>query len=154
MIREYESYHGVVLSRLLHAVGEDVTLRALTKYGNVAYLVNRTTVLYIKYSSKRLSPWNFSFNNEHRMDILSLHKHFGKVVLALVCGDDGVVAIDFEEFQHLLGIPSEKGAWISCSRRRREMYAVKGLAGELDSKIGDGYLIEKLRSSADNKQIC
>jgi hypothetical protein len=34
------------------------------------------------------------------------------------------------------------------------MYAVKGLAGELDSKIGDGYLIEKLRSSADNKQIC
>ena len=151
MIREYENYHGSVLSRLLHAAGGDVTLRAITEYGNVAYLVNQTTVLYIKYSSKRLSPWNFSFNSMHHVDILSLHKRFGKVVLALVCGDDGIVAINFEEFQHLLGLPSEKGAWIRCSRRRREMYAVKGIAGELDSKIGDGHLIEKLRASADPK---
>jgi hypothetical protein len=147
MIREYESYHGAVLSRLLHSAGGDVTLRAIPEYGNVAYLVNKKTVLYTKYSSKRLSPWSFSFNREHHADVIALNKQYGSVVLALVCGDDGVVAIDFDELQNLLGRPAEKGAWIRCSRMPREMYAVKGSAGSLDAKIGDGHLIEKLRAS-------
>ena len=125
-----------------------MSLRALTEYGNVAYLVNQTTVLYIKYSSRRLSPWNFSFNKAHHVDVLALHKQYGSVALALVCGADGVVAIDFDEFQNLLGIPSDNGAWIRCSRMRREMYAVKGSAGELDSKIGEGHLIEILLASS------
>lgn len=152
MIKEYESYHGRVLSHLLHAASEDVTLRALTEYGNGAYLINQSTVLYIKYSSKRLTPWNFSFNYAHHVDILSLHKQFGKVVLALVCGSDGIATIDLEEFQHLLGAPSEKGGWITCSRKHREMYAVKGSAGELGSKISDSHLEEKIFSSSKHSR--
>jgi hypothetical protein len=151
MIKEYEIYHGSVLSRVLHAVSEDVILKALTAYGNLAYLVNQTTVLYIKYSSKRLSPWSFSFSCAHHDDILSLNKQFGRLVLALVCGKDGIVTIDFEELQHLLGSPTEKGASINCQRRRLEMYTVKGTAGELTTKIGDNHLIEKLFASSGLK---
>ena len=144
MIKEYEIYHGSVLSHLLRAAGGDFTLEALSDYGNLAYLVNQRTVLYIKYSTKRLSPWSFSFSSTHHTDIFSLHKQFGRIVLALVCGTDGIVAVTFEECQHLLGIPTEKGANITCSRKRREMYAVKCSAGELNTKIGDNHLIEKL----------
>ena len=147
MIKEYENYHGCVLSRLLHATSEEVTYKSLTEYGNLAYLVNQTTVLYIKYSTKRLSPWSFSFTNAHHHDILTLHKQFGRVVTVLVCNDDGLVAINFEELQHLLGAPSEKGVSISCWRKPREMYTVKGTAGELATKIGDNHLIEKLINS-------
>lgn len=144
MIKEYEIFHGSVFIRILHTTGGDLTLRALTEYGNLAYLINQKTVLYIKYSAKRLTPWSFSFSSAHHEDIFSLHKQFGNIVLVLICGDDGFVAINFEEIQLLLGSPSEKGASISCSRKRREMYTVKGSAGELNTKIGDNHLIEKL----------
>jgi hypothetical protein len=147
MIKEYEIYHGSVLSRLMHSTNAPVTIKALTDYGNLAYLLNQITVLYIKYSTKRLSPWSFSFSNAHHIDILSLQRQFGSIVLALVCGNDGIVTINFSEIQHLLGNPSEKGASISCSRKPREMYTVKGTAGELNTKIGDCHLIEKLITS-------
>lgn len=69
---------------------------------------------------------------------------FSKVFLILVCGDDGVVCLNFSELKQLIDSQHDPIEWISATRHKREMDSVKGSNRELDFKIGQSEFPNKL----------
>ncbi len=136
MIKEFEFYHGVVFSKMLHSIQEGISLRSFPSEDNASYIINNNIGIYIKYSAKRLSPWRFTFQQRHQDEILEIRKNTGSVFLLLVCNDDGIVTLSFEELKGILDENHEPVEWISVSRSKREMYAVGGSNGSLKFKIG------------------
>ncbi len=137
MIKNFERYHGLALSRLLHATGLEIGIRAITDSGNSSYVLNGRIGLYVKYSTKRLSPWQFSFNREHLKEVFLLKRQTKELAVVLVCGNDGIAALTFAEFELVLGQQFNEVGWIAVSRRKAHMYGIKGSAGELPYKVAD-----------------
>ena len=52
MIKEFEFYHGVVLSRLIHS-GSSITIKTHKTDSNASYILNNSIGLYIKHSKKK-----------------------------------------------------------------------------------------------------
>lgn len=146
MIKDFEFYHGLVFSRLLHETGMEIALKTTADSGNSSYVVSRCGGLYIKYSTKRLSPWHFSFNTAHLHEIRQLQTQTRAIVIALVCGRDGIATLTFAEFKFVLGETLRDAGWISVSRKKAEMYAVKGSCGELSHKVADNDASRKILS--------
>ena len=147
MIDEYQKYHGVVFSTLMEASEKLITFESLKGYyENSAYAVNNKIGLYIKYSTKRLSPWKFSFQQKHQDTILELKKHYDNLVLALVCGDDGIVGLSFDQLKQVLDENHEPIEWISIKRPKRANYRVAGSDGKLELTITRDNLIKQVLS--------
>jgi hypothetical protein len=143
MISEFEFFHGVVFARMLHVTQRQLSIKPYSASDNAAYLINGAIGIYIKYSSKRLSPWRFSFQKRHQDKILEMKSSIGTVFVLLVCNDDGVVVLTFDELKQILNEDYEEVEWISASRNRRQMYSIKGSDGKLSFKVGkDEFLIK------------
>ncbi len=98
----------------------------------------------MKYSSKRMSPWGFSFLKSHQDEILEIKKAIGEVFLLLVCHDDGIVALNFDKLKIILDEVHDQVEWIRVSRRPREKYSVSGSDGKLKFKIGGNEFPKKI----------
>jgi hypothetical protein len=144
MISEFEFFHGVVFARMLHATQNQLSIRPYSTSDNAAYVVDDTKGIYIKYSSKRLSPWRFSFQKRHQETILEMKENIGTVFLLLVCNDDGVVVLTFDELKQILNENHEAVEWISATRNRRQMYSIKGSDGKLSFKVGRDEFLYKM----------
>ena len=144
MIRDFEFYHGLVFARILHGTQRPLSLRPFQSVSNASYVLNDTVGIFIKYSSKRMTPWRFTFLKEHQEEIDLLKANLAKVFLVLVCNDDGVVCLSYSEIKLLLDNQHDPIEWISATRHKREMYLVKGSNGELDFKIGQSEFPNKL----------
>jgi len=134
----------VTFARMLHAVQRELAIKPYSSSDNAAYVVNGSTGIYIKYSSKRLSPWRFSFQQKHRDRILEMEKNVGGVFVLLVCNNDGIVVLTFDEFTQVLNEAEGGTEWISASRDRRQMYSIKGSDGKLGLKVGKNEFLGKL----------
>jgi hypothetical protein len=144
MIKDFEFFHGVVFARILHGTQRPLTMRPFQSVSNASYVVNDSIGIYIKYSSKRMTPWTFTFKKEHQEEIDLMKSSFKNVFLILVCNDDGVVCISYSELKEILDNQHDPIEWISATRHKREMYSVKGSNGELDFKIGQKDFPEKI----------
>jgi hypothetical protein len=150
MLKEFEFYHGIVFARMLHGLEKEVSLKPYPSKDNASYVVNGKIGIYIKFSTKRLSPWRFSFQKRHEEEILEMKQKIGEVFLLLVCHDDGIVTLDFEEFKKILNEGHGEFEWISAARNRREMYSINGSDGKLEFKIGkDDFPRKIFRSEPD-----
>jgi hypothetical protein len=147
MINEFEFYHGVAFAKMLHTTQRELTIRAYSARDNAAYVVDGSMGVYIKYSSKRLSPWRFSFQRRHRDRINEMNDKLSQVFLLLVCNDDGVVVLTFDEFKQILNETRGETEWISAARNRRQMYSIKGSDGKLSFKVGKDEFREKMFKS-------
>lgn len=128
MIDKQEFYHGVAILRLL----EDPRCQNVKK-GDGGYVVNGDSFAFLKYSTKNRSPWGFSFGLEdiQRLDATAgTHRN---VVVALICGGDGICAVSWKDAADLLG--NQAVGWLSARRGFRELYAVAGPKGKLKHKI-------------------
>lgn len=144
MIREQELYHGVALLRLVRECSDSLHIARWPDVGGSAYVVNNTAGLLIKYSTKRLSPWGFTFTPEQLEGLIALKNATKGVVVALVCQRDGIVGLTFEETSQLISMSSDRQVGISVSRRRRELYAVRGTLGGIDGKISEREYVRKV----------
>jgi hypothetical protein len=144
MIKDFEFYHGLVFARILHGTQRPLSVRPFQSVSNASYIINDAVGIYIKYSSKRMTPWRFTFKKEHQDEIDILKSKFKSVFLILVCYDDGVVCLSYSELKQLLDNQHDPIEWISATRHKREMYSVKGSNGELDFKIGQNDFPEKI----------
>ncbi len=144
MIRDFEFYHGLVFARILHGTQRPLSIRPFQSISNASYILNDAVCIYIKYSSKRMTPWRFTFMAEHQQEIDLLQSTLPKVFLLLVCNDDGVVCLSYAELKQLLNNQHDPIEWISATRHKREMYSVKGSNGGLDFKIGKNDFPKKL----------
>ena len=144
MINEFEFYHGVAFARMLHVIQKELAIKPYSPSDNAAYVVNGSIGVYIKYSSKRLSPWRFSFQHKHRDQVLAMKKDVGDVFVLLVCNDDGIVILTFDEFRQVLNQTHGGVEWISATRNRRQMYSIKGSDGKLSFKVGKDEFLGKI----------
>lgn len=136
MTKEFEQYHGIVFAKLLHGTPEPVCIGFYPSKGNSSYVLgDEKAGLYIKHSTKRTSPWRFTFSKAHQDEILEMQQKFGEVFVALVCRDDGVVILNFQELKSILDHNHGETEWVAVSRGRRTQYSVSGSDGELDFKV-------------------
>lgn len=56
--------------------------------------------------------------------------------MLLVCHDDGIAALSYEEVKKILKEVPGHVEWISVARGKRQMYTIKGSEGKLEYKIG------------------
>lgn len=150
MIREFEFYHGLVFARILHSIQRPLSIQPYASPSNSSYVINDSIGVYVKYSTKRLTPWRFSFRKEHQDEIYEMKSVYGRVFLVLVCSDDGIVCLSYEELKQILDEQHDPTEWVSATRHPREMYSVKGSNGSLEFKIGASEFPSKLFARADN----
>lgn len=131
MIADLDRYHGIVLRQLIVSCAGPVTIGVNDGFGRVdAYLFNRAA-FQIKHSSKRLSPWQFTYPQDNFDELNSLSSRFSPVWIFLVCGQDGVVGVPLDEVKVILEPGVAGVAWLRVSRGRNSMYRVSGARGTL-----------------------
>lgn len=129
-------FHGAALIRILR----DESFKTVKVYeeNNCSYLINETTGIYIKYSKHRLSDWRFTFSEDHVCEITEMRERLGQVYITLICNEDGICCLDWNEFRTVISTESELyPKWIAVSRGKGEKYSVWGSDGELKYKIGN-----------------
>lgn len=138
----YSFFHGWAIVRLIH---NDKTSTIKLYSGNHSYLINDSICIYLKHSSKRLSPWSFTFLPEHIKEIQNIRKKTGNIYIVLVCNDDGMCCMNFDEFSRLIFIGDfGKSKSIRILRSPREKYSISGSDGKLNYKIGDNDFPRKI----------
>ena len=141
-VREYELYHGAAILRLL-AIAGDLQVTKLEKFGTGCYLLSGRIGCLIKYSTDRLTPWSFTFNEEHKQTIRKLEQSFSPLLVLLVCRMDGIVSLSGNDLWYLIGDQPGSAA-IGVTRRPREMYQVSGPAGTLPRKLSEAAYAKEL----------
>jgi hypothetical protein len=141
---DYTFFHGNALVRL---VKDKRPFRIRLYSGNNGYSVNDSAYIYLKHCSKRLSPWRFTFLPKHIKEINKARKNIPTVYIVLICNDDGICCLSFDEFSQLVFVGDfSESKWISVSRSPREKYTVSGSDGKLKYKIGNSDFPEKILS--------
>ena len=82
--------------------------------------------LYIKHSTKRVTPWDFTFRLSDQDEIQSLRENCGEVFVIFVNGLDGVACLNYEQLKLVLDEHHEAQEWVSFSRKRNQSYRYKG----------------------------
>lgn len=147
-LNEYEFYTGVVLNRLIRK-GKPIKIDVFPTSGNNSFMINDKVGLFIKYSTKKISPWKFSFTREHQEEMKIMRDLLSTIYLVLVCGKDGIACIEYEELKQVLDEYYEEVEWVSASRLKREQYAIKGSNGKLNFKIADTDYPKKIFEKLD-----
>lgn len=129
-------FHGAALIRVIR--NESFRSVKVCKENDYSYLINDISGIYIKYSQKRLSPWSFTFSEDHVREVEEMSNRLGNMYIVLVCNEDGICCLDWQEFATVISTESKKyPKWISVSRMKGEKYSVWGRDGELKHKIGN-----------------
>ena len=121
-------YHGAAIVCLL----DDDRCRSVRKHGLLGYVVNEDTFVVLKYTTKARTPWGFTFDQEDVDRFLVAGSSYPRWVLGLICGDDGVCALEWSQARQLL---ADKPGRIAVGRKHNKQYDVWGTAGELKGKI-------------------
>jgi hypothetical protein len=85
-----------------------------------------TAVVLYKYRSDRRSPWQFTVSPN---EAAALRDHGGHAYCALVCHDDGVCCLSYEELRFLVGSDDIANAAVTVSRPPRGSYRIVGPGG-------------------------
>jgi hypothetical protein len=127
VIDKADFYHGAALAQALDDTRCVDVARCFP-----GYLVNDAVLAMIKYTTKNHSPWQFTFSAEDVSRLKHCPDGVDRVVLALVCGGDGICAFSAESAGALL---DGAAAWIAVRRKFRGWYGVSGPAGKMEKKV-------------------
>lgn len=128
MIDKQDYYHGAAIVKVL----EDGRCKAFQKKGTLGYVCNERAFLFVKYTTKARTPWQFAFDREDVDRAKKMASEHERVVCVFVCGGDGVCAVSWSEIQQLL---SSAGGRITVARKHNKQYSVWGTVDELRHKI-------------------
>lgn len=132
MIGEFEQYHGAAIRDLVVGAEQPIRIEADDKHGRVnSFVVNDCIGIYIKHSSKRLPPWQFVYSDENLGETDRLAIRCRNVWLLHICGRDGVVAINLDEFLAINPVKAETTSFVRVDRDRHTMYRVNGTGAKL-----------------------
>lgn len=138
MISESERYQGAALRQIVVSAGRPVSIGAAETSGRIDSFSIERTAFQIKYSTKRLSPWSFSFTADQLFEIAALARTFDSVWMILVCGVDGVVCLRTREFLSITEPRPGGVCSIRVYRNKNTMYRVAGNARELPTAKARG----------------
>jgi len=141
----YTFFYGSALVRVVH---DSRTYGVKLSSGNNCYLINEKSYIYMKHCTKRISPWSFTFMPEHMAEIASLYIQNENLFVALICNDDGVCCLSYDELAQVIFFGNiGQSKFIRVSRFPREKYTVSGSDGKLRHKIGNNDFPRKLFES-------
>lgn len=140
MIKDFEKYHGSFFARVAHNY-KNIKISLFENNDNSSYIINDNCGVYIKFSKKRLTPWQFTFTHEHYNYIKELSKETIKGYVVLLCHDDGFCCVDFNEFYTIItDIEVGLSKTVSVSRFKNQQYSVSGTDGKINHKFVDAYI--------------
>lgn len=120
------------MRQVLAAAMRRLTVGVVNFAGRVDAFTVEEGACHIKYSTKRLSPWQFTYTPENLVEIQELSSVANPVWLFFVCGGDGIVGISREEMQSVLPTQSDVQTWVRIRRSKNGMYRVIGPLGECE----------------------
>jgi hypothetical protein len=129
VIRKHNFYEGAALSMLIRAAGAMHVI-----FQEPFFVVDGRLVLYLKYSTKVRSPWNFTFTAEEQILLTEPISPVAPTI-ALICGEDGVAALSMEDYESIVNVERNTAAHVACFRRHGEYYEISGPNGVLQTKI-------------------
>lgn len=127
-IKKQEFYEGAAL-HLLARTGVIANLQYETPF----FIINDQLLALLKYSTRGRSPWGFTFTMDEQV-ILQKMASNSKIVIGLICGADGVAAINYDAYL-TVAAPRKTAIHISCFRQHGKYYEVNGPDGRLDGKV-------------------
>jgi hypothetical protein len=139
MIGEFERYHGYALRELIVGSPIPITIIPFDNVGRInSFLINDRLCIHIKHSSKRLPPWQFTFNGTNIQELHGLAADAGSLWVLLVCGQDGLAALTYQEVLDVN--PPSRGvtAFIRVDRDPRTSYRINGSSGFLNRAVPRG----------------
>lgn len=148
MLPDYGRYYGSALTHIVDQYGKAVSIEKLSVGVQGFYLLNGKSPLYIKFSRSRKGPWAFNFQRDHQTEYRKLVTIYGDCITALVCGKDGIVALNDGQMRQLLDQDFEQQEGVSVRRKLNQMYSVKGSNGELSQKVSRDSLMSHLSGLA------
>ena len=128
MINKHKFYHGAAIVRLL----EDERCKALRKKGSLGYICNEKVFLFVKYTTKARTPWQFTFDQEDVDRANRMAAEYGRAVCVFVCGGDGVCAVSWEEVQQVINNTAGR---VAVARKHNKQHSVWGGADQLEHKV-------------------
>ncbi len=130
----YTFFYGSALVRLIR---DSRTYGVKLHGGNNCYLINDKICVYLKHCTKRMSPWSFTFMPNHMAEIASLYSQNKKLFVILICNDDGVCCLNYDELAQVIFFGNiGQTKFVKAARSPREKYTVSGSDGKLKHKIG------------------
>ncbi len=127
-IKKQEFYEGAAL----HLLARTDTIAGI-RYEAPFFLLNDHLLVLLKYSTKGRSPWGFTFTADEQV-VLEKRASQDKIVIGLVCGGDGVVALGYDGYRSVAA-PRKSAVHIACYRQHGEHYEVNGPDGKLKGKV-------------------
>jgi hypothetical protein len=146
MISDNSKYYGAAFVMMIDACKDGLNIKRIYNDKAGFYLIDNKLPLLFKYSSKRVSPWSFSFDPDTIQRYQSLADTFEECLIVLVCGPDGIMALDYSEIKGLISFDtSNERKRIGIARRLKEMYYVTATDGNMKIKISQKSLLENLQ---------
>jgi hypothetical protein len=127
-IKKQEFYEGAALHILVRGGGVE-----RLQYDAPFFVVNGNTLIHLKYSTKNRSPWGFTFTADEQALLEDVASR-SRIVIGLVCGSDGIAALDYDEYRRIAN-RRESAIHIASYRAHREHYEISGPDGTLERKI-------------------
>lgn len=127
-IQKQDYYEGAALYTLLRS---DVT--STIRYKPPYFVLNDNLLILLKYSARGRSPWGFTFMPDEQR-LLQGEVEKSKIVLGLICGADGVVALHVGDYFRVAPL-RPLAVHLACYRKHGEHYEVSGPDGSLQRKI-------------------
>jgi hypothetical protein len=136
-IKKQDFYEGSALYQLIkNSSGVNV------RYADPFFVFNDQLHIHLKYSTGKRSPWSFTFAPDEQIVLRDRALGF-PLAIGLVCGADGVAALQYREFAAATRIgPALR---IACYRLHREHFEIRGPHGTVPGKIAPSDWIRLLR---------
>ncbi|MDI9348766.1 MAG: hypothetical protein QM537_02040 [Candidatus Symbiobacter sp.] len=144
-MNDFLFYHGAVFAKIVHHSDEKLFIQAVNTSDNAAYEVNGN-FLYIKYSTKRLSPWMFTYSEDNFRNFINFSFVYKRSFAVFVCNNDGICVIKKNELLELFSGEVNSSKTITISTGRNKSYTVRGTDGELPNKASRTNGLEQILS--------
>jgi hypothetical protein len=144
MISNNSKYYGAVFVSMIDSWSGSLSIKRIADDKSGFYIINDKLPIALKYSTKRTNPWSFSFDLEVLAQIENLFNKYEQCLIILVCGTDGIIALDYSEFTEIINIGFSGSKRIGVSRKLKEMYSVLGSDGVLKRKVSQKSLNDNL----------
>ncbi len=146
-IKKQEFYEGAAIYRLARNA-QDFNIQ----YRAPFFLINKKRLIFLKYSTQIRSPWAFTFTVDEQAQLHDSTLKF-PIVIGLICGADGVAALNFRSFQKIA--PAKKTALhIACRRSHGSHYEISGPKGKASNKISPSAWQKILENRAIKNEAC
>jgi len=142
MLPDYSRYYGSVLTHIVDHCLSPITVARLNPGTQGYYVLGGKVPLHIKFSRSRKGPWAFTFHRDHQIQYQKIADEYGDCILALVCGKDGIAALNFAQVREVLDDHFEEQEGISVRRKLNHMYSVGGTNGRLSNKVARDSLMQ------------